>query len=195
MNRLLALARPAPVSRKLLYRLLSLVIIASMLLQPLTTIAVTTKAPLVSLVARTTPDLRSAVVPPAISDAAAQARPFVIPAAKARAVEEVSPTPSGALPPYPVNHTLNPAYTYFGDTLPTNGDLSIPGYNVGTPPANYDFSAAPYAVGTPPTNYDFATGDFSDWTTSGTTAIQSDATRGPWAELKTSAVITQPVRD
>jgi hypothetical protein len=93
-----------------------------------------------------------------------------------------SPIPSGANPPYPLNHTFDAAAQPAGSP-PTNHAFEVPGYAVGTPPANFDLEAAAQAVGTPPTNHDFESGDLSGWTTSGTVSIASDAPHGFYASL------------
>src|SRR5579885_1318312 len=58
---------------------------------------------------------------------------------------------SGALPAYPLNHTLDTAVTAVG-TPPQNSDFEAQGQAVGTPPANSDFATAPTTAGTPPQN-------------------------------------------
>ncbi|HLC23193.1 MAG TPA: hypothetical protein VJL08_01985, partial [Dehalococcoidia bacterium] len=98
------------------------------------------------------------------------------------------PTPSGAEPAYPLNHTFDADIQSVG-TPPPNSGFEAPGYSTGTPPANYDLSAPAQDVGTPPTNYNFETGDFSGWTVSGTASIQSDAPHGYYAKLGASATI------
>jgi len=80
---------------------------------------------------------------------------------------------SGALPAYPLNHTLDTAVSTVG-TPPANSDFESASQSVGTPPQNSDFAAAPTTAGTPPANHDFESGDLSGWTTSGTVTIASD---------------------
>jgi hypothetical protein len=93
------------------------------------------------------------------------------------------PDPSGANPPYPLNHTLDAELVPLGG--PTNADFDSAGSSVGTPPTNSGFDTAPTDVGTPPTNFNFATGDFTGWSKNGSlTAIQT--TSGPesqWAKF------------
>src|SRR5438477_12884424 len=62
---------------------------------------------------------------------------------------------SGADPAYPSNHTLDGSVVQLGS------------------PTNSDFETAGGSVGAPPTNSGFSTGDFTGWTQSGTTSIQS----------------------
>jgi YD repeat-containing protein len=84
-------------------------------------------------------------------------------------------SPSGANSAYPLNHTLDSTIT-----------------SLGTPPTNNGFEQAASAVGTPPTNSGFSSGDFSGWTTSGTTSIGSDAGNS-YATLGSSgAIISSP---
>lgn len=84
------------------------------------------------------------------------------------------PAPSGAYPPYPLNHTFD------GDVV------TLPGS-----PANADFETAAYAVGTPPTNAGFATGTFAGWTTGGApTIVASGGPDGPYARLDWGDSIT-----
>ncbi|HLZ73267.1 MAG TPA: hypothetical protein VKV26_25465 [Dehalococcoidia bacterium] len=80
-------------------------------------------------------------------------------------------TGSGANPAYPLNHML--------DTVRST---------VGTPPTNDDFETPAASVGTPPANSGFSTGDFTGWTTSGTTAIGADS-GNDYASLGSSATI------
>ncbi len=65
-----------------------------------------------------------------------------------------------------------------------NGDFSGAGSGeVGTPPANYDFETPGGTVGTPPSNYNFSTGNFADWTLTGSPTIQSGGPGGYYAQL------------
>jgi len=82
---------------------------------------------------------------------------------------------SGALPAYPLNHTLDTAVTAVG-TPPQNSGFEAAGSAVGTPHTNDDFAAASTSVGTPPQNSDFETGDLAGWTTTGAVTVQSDHT-------------------
>jgi hypothetical protein len=95
------------------------------------------------------------------------------------------PSPSGAYPPYPLNHTFD-AETVDLPGAPANHDFEIPATDIGTPPTNHDLETSPTGVGTPPTNYDFASGDFTGWTTGGAPTIQTDATQGSYAQLSTT---------
>jgi len=98
------------------------------------------------------------------------------------------PTPSGADPAYPLNHTFDSDVLPVG-TPPANADFESSAYQVGSPPTNYDLQSAAEDTGTPPTNHDFETGDFTGWTRSGTTSMQSDGTHGYWAKLQASGTI------
>lgn len=60
------------------------------------------------------------------------------------------PTPSGAKPPYPLNHQLDGLFAVAG-TPPSNYNFETAGSYVGTPPTNADLSAAVTEVGTLPT--------------------------------------------
>jgi hypothetical protein len=100
-----------------------------------------------------------------------------------------SPTPSGANPLYPPNHTFDGDEQPVG-TPPANHDFSVPGYAVGVPPSNYDLQAAAESVGTPPTNHDFETGTLTGWTTAGTVALQSNGTQGSYAQLTSNGDLT-----
>ena len=100
------------------------------------------------------------------------------------------PSPSGANPPYPLNHTLDAEVIDLGG--PTNADFETAGYDVGGP-TNAGFDTAPYSVGSQPTNNDFATGTFSGWSTSGS-GVSIQTSGGPdsqWARLNgTNGAIT-----
>lgn len=93
------------------------------------------------------------------------------------------PTPSGANPLYPANHTFDAIAPESLGTPPANHDFVSPGYAVGQPPTNYDLQAAPIPTGTPPANHTFASGDLSGWTTTGSVTIKSDVTHGSYARL------------
>jgi RHS repeat-associated protein len=90
------------------------------------------------------------------------------------------PTPSGADPPYPLNHTMDGKVESLG-TAP-NSDFESPSRDVGTPPSNSNLEAPPVGVATVP-NGDFETGTFEGWTQTGTPTIQTDPTHGYWARL------------
>jgi RHS repeat-associated protein len=90
------------------------------------------------------------------------------------------PVPSGADPPYPLNHTLDGDPTVLGQ--PQNADFETEPGAVGSPPTNYDLETAPIDVVTVP-NGGFETGTFSDWTLTGTPTIESDQTHGYWARM------------
>jgi RHS repeat-associated protein len=98
------------------------------------------------------------------------------------------PLPSEADAAYPLNHTFDAAGQPIGSP-PPNSDFETPGYAIGSPPSNYDLEAPAVDAGTPPTNHDFETGDFTGWTTSGTTSIESDAEHGYYAKLGSSGTI------
>src|SRR5829696_6916400 len=87
------------------------------------------------------------------------------------------PDPSGAYPPYPLNHTFDAGITNLGN------------------PTNYDFETAASIVGTPTTNHTFATGDYTGWTTSGgplglPTIVATGGPDGPYARLQAGTAIT-----
>ena len=65
-----------------------------------------------------------------------------------------------------------------------NGDFSGTGLGeVGTPPANSGLETAGGVVGTPPTNYDFETGNFNNWTTTGSPTVNSGGPDGYYAQF------------
>jgi hypothetical protein len=105
------------------------------------------------------------------------------------------PTPSGAEPPYPLNHTLDGETTALGSVQ--NADFETPPSGVGSPPSNSGMETAPVDVATV-TNGDFETGSFSGWTLTGSPSIQSDQTHGYWARMGsngqeiTSSAVTIP---
>lgn len=98
------------------------------------------------------------------------------------------PTASGADPSYPLNHTFDGDLSVLDAGL-ENVDFEAAESSPGAP-ANADMETNRVEVGTPPTNADFETGDFTGWTTAGTTSIQSDATNGYYAKLQTSGAVT-----
>ena len=57
--------------------------------------------------------------------------------------------------------------------------------NHGGSPSNFDFETAGGPVGSPPLNHNFATGDFTDWTKTGTAVVESGgpSTSGKYAKL------------
>jgi RHS repeat-associated protein len=105
------------------------------------------------------------------------------------------PTPSGAEPPYPLNHTMDGETTALGAVQ--NSDFETPPSGVGSPPANSGMESSPADVATV-TNGDFETGSFSGWTLTGSPTIQSDQTHGYWARMGsnnqeiTSSAVTIP---
>ncbi len=202
MHPVLTLARLCAKFRQSLYLVVSLLVISSMLLRPVTAIAVIYKAeselqkavtthPLTldgaaNLHPRSAPDL----VP--ITAATAHRLAAPLPAPALRTLAQVNPTPSQAKPAYPYNHLLDGSYQSVG-TPPANHNFESAATGGGMPPTNNDFAAASYNVGTPPTNYNFESGTFSNWTTAGTVSIQSDATHGYWAQLGGSGkIISEP---
>ncbi len=190
MYPIFTLARLRAKKRALLYGIISLLIINSMLLQPLAAIAeVQRPAYLLRTAAAEPPtSLESASQKPANE---VKARPPQSTAMR-RTAAQVAPTPSGALRGYPLNHVLDAADVTIG-TPPPNYNFESPASGGIAPPSNYDFSILPYPVGTPPTNYNFESGTFSNWTTAGTVSIQSDATHGYWAQLGGSGkIISEP---
>lgn len=86
------------------------------------------------------------------------------------------PSPSGAYPPYPLNHSFDAEIVRLPGS-PTNYDFEAADYQIGSPPTNYDFEMPPVDTGGP-SNGDFASGNFTDWTIlSGTPTIET--TGGP----------------
>jgi RHS repeat-associated protein len=96
------------------------------------------------------------------------------------------PDPSGAEPPYPLNHTLDGQIEGLGSLQNANFETA-PG-SVGTPPANSDLETAPVEA-TAPTNGDFESGDFTGWTVTGSPSIQSDPTHGYWARFGSNSQV------
>jgi hypothetical protein len=96
------------------------------------------------------------------------------------------PDPSGAEPPYPLNHTLDGQVEGLGSLQNANFETA-PG-SVGTPPTNSDLETAPTEA-TAPSNNDFETGDFTGWTVTGSPSIQSDTPHGYWARFGSNAQI------
>ncbi|MEA2525837.1 MAG: hypothetical protein QOF73_3064, partial [Thermomicrobiales bacterium] len=83
------------------------------------------------------------------------------------------PSPSGAYPPYPLNHSFDAEVVELGA------------------PTNHDFETAASEVGTPATNHDFASSSFTGWTTTGsTTIVASGGPDGPYARLPASSSLT-----
>ncbi|HEY3212385.1 MAG TPA: RHS repeat-associated core domain-containing protein [Actinomycetota bacterium] len=105
-----------------------------------------------------------------------------------RLVSHNDPTPSGADPLYPLNHTVDGKTESVG-TPPANSGFEQAGGLVGTPPVNHDLQTAPVDSVTVP-NGDFETGTFANWTLTGSPTISSDQTRGYWASLGSGHVIT-----
>jgi len=105
-----------------------------------------------------------------------------------RLVSHNDPTPSGADPLYPLNHTIDGKTESVG-TPPANSGFEQAGGPVGTPPVNYDLQTAPIDSVTVP-NGNFETGTFANWTLTGSPTIQSDQTRGYWASLGSGHAIT-----
>ena len=93
-----------------------------------------------------------------------------------------TPPLSGANPPYPRNHVLDGLQADLG-TPPSNHSFESAPTTTGTPASNHDLETSPTAVGTQATNHDFETGDFTGWTTSGTTTIETNANQGDYAKL------------
>lgn len=94
------------------------------------------------------------------------------------------PSPSGAEPPYPLNHTLDGDLTDLGSV--TNADFESDPSGSGSPPTNFDLESEPIDVASV-TNGDFETGDFTGWTLTGSPTIQSDQTHGYWTRLGSSS--------
>jgi RHS repeat-associated protein len=105
-----------------------------------------------------------------------------------RLVSHNDPTPSGADPLYPLNHTVDGKTESLGSP-PANSGFEQAGGPVGTPPPNYDLQTAPIDSVTVP-NGDFETGTFANWTLTGSPTISSDQTRGYWARLTSGHAIT-----
>ncbi|HRA47139.1 MAG TPA: DUF6531 domain-containing protein, partial [Thermomicrobiales bacterium] len=99
------------------------------------------------------------------------------------------PSPSGAYPPYPLNHTVDGESSTLGGEV-ANYDFETAPYLTGTPPANAKIDAAATNQGTQLTNADFATGTFTGWTATGGTKTTIETTGGPdgnWAKLTGSS--------
>jgi YD repeat-containing protein len=105
-----------------------------------------------------------------------------------RLVSHEDPTPSGADPLYPPNHTVDGKTESVGSP-PANSGFEQVGGPVGTPPPNHDFQTPPVDTVTVP-NGDFETGTFANWTLAGSPTISSDQTRGYWARLAGGQGIT-----
>jgi RHS repeat-associated protein len=90
-------------------------------------------------------------------------------------------------PPHTPIALADPALSGAITTDVVNGDFSGAGLGeVGTPPANNDFETAGGAVGAPPSNNGFGTGDFTDWTPTGTPTIQTGGPNGDYARVDSS---------
>lgn len=100
-------------------------------------------------------------------------------------VARATPTLSGALPLYPLNHTFDASSQIIGSPA-ASYDFEAAGYAVGTPPTNADLSATPIEQNAP-TNSDFATGDFTGWAVIGSPQLGSDAPHGWFARLANSS--------
>ena len=50
----------------------------------------------------------------------------------------------------------------------------------GGTPMNYDFETPGWDVGTPPPNHNFATGDFTNWTKTGTAVVEMGWPQFQW---------------
>jgi RHS repeat-associated protein len=187
----------APAVRRKLYALITFVVIGSMLLHPLTVVAVLYKhdAVLQNAIEKSNRLLPSdAASRPIASDRqSAAVRPLRtiprLPQPTVRTEALADPIPSGAKPAYPLNHLLDANPQVVG-TPPQNHNFEAAAIPVGTPPTNHDFSAAAYEVGTPPTNATFETGTLSGWTTAGTVNIQSNATQGYFGRLQSGGILT-----
>jgi RHS repeat-associated protein len=116
---------------------------------------------------------------------AGRAAPVALPPDEFRLLS--SPTPSGAEPPYPPNHTVDGAVTDLGSV--ENAGFEEEGTGVGSPIPNFDLETSPVVVASV-TNGDFETGNFTGWTTNGAPTIQSDQTHGYWARLTGSDKVT-----
>jgi YD repeat-containing protein len=106
----------------------------------------------------------------------------------AQLVSHNDPTPSGADPIYPLNHTIDGKTESVG-TPPANSGFEQAGGPVGTPPPNYDLQTAPVDSVTVP-NGNFETGTFANWTLTGSPTISSDQPHGYWANLGSGHAIT-----
>lgn len=110
-------------------------------------------------------------------------------------VDNPVPSPSGADPLYPPNHTFDGKTTSLGQV--TNSDFETAPAAVGTPPTNSDLQTAPNTVATF-TNGDFETGNFTGWTLTGSPVIASDPNQGYFAKFTaasqkiTSSAVTVP---
>ncbi|MEZ4869236.1 MAG: polymorphic toxin-type HINT domain-containing protein [Caldilineaceae bacterium] len=181
------------------YKLVSIVVVCSLLLQPLSAMAAVYRS--VGAPVAPTRAANPSVVESNKASAAGAPRPTqarhkaaVMPAPKVRMAAQVNPTPSGAKPAYPPNHILDTDEHAVG-VPPANYDLESAGYGIGTPPANYDFSVPGYEVGPLPNNPSFETGNFTGWSISGNVTLQSDANSGQhWARLSgPGELISDPI--
>ena len=110
-------------------------------------------------------------------------------------VDNPIPSPSGADPLYPPNHTFDGKTTAHGQV--TNHDFEASPSSVGTPATNHDIQTAPTTVATL-TNGDFEAGTFTGWTLTGSPQIQTDPNQGYYARFTgssqkiTSSAVTVP---
>ena len=110
-------------------------------------------------------------------------------------VDNPIPSPSGADPLYPPNHTFDGKTTALGNL--TNHDFEESPAAVGTPATNHDIETAPTTVATL-TNGDFEAGTFAGWTLAGSPQIQTDPNQGYYARFTgssqkiTSSAVTVP---
>ncbi len=100
-------------------------------------------------------------------------------------VIRATPTASGAEPPYPLNHTLDPSIQAVG-TPPLGNSLETDPFTVGTPPTNNGLTEPSTQVGTPPGNSDFESGGLTPWTTNGTVTVQTASGQGNFARFDSS---------
>jgi hypothetical protein len=99
-------------------------------------------------------------------------------------VDNPIPSPSGADPLYPPNHTFDGKTTALGQV--TNHDFEAVPASVGTPPTNHDLETNPSTVATF-TNGDFQTGNFTGWTVTGSPTVASDPNQGYYARFTSSS--------
>ena len=100
------------------------------------------------------------------------------------------PSPSGAYPPYPLNHTLDGETVFLGGEV-ANHDFETPAEVVGTPPGNADFSAASADHASQMPNFNFAVGTLTGWTGGAGVTIQT--TGGPeaeWARISSGTLVS-----
>lgn len=170
-------------TRKLLHGFVSILVIGSMLLQPVIVIAVTYQPDRAIVAAASTiPDadensrFNNSSAPDEMSATDRVRMAAALPKPAKRTLAQVSPTPSNAKPAYPYNHILDGFWAAAGSP-PANHNFEEPPIGGGAPPYNYDFQLSAMGGGTlplnhdlqapvtssgpPPTNYDFSAASYA----------------------------------